>query len=399
MTAKSLYQIVVLDPLASGLAETVRQTVRRRVSELGLPPEDHIRFLDESSRSDEVQWRDPLVGVYFGGSVQTTASSAMLQKLLDGFAFVLPVVDITESYQSKVPECLHAVNGVPLDPADPQLERIVSRLLEELRLVRRRRAAFVSYRRAESRVVASQVFHALEARQYRVFLDTISVEYGRSFQEALWGRMLDTDILVFLHTKGALASRWVEEEFSRAAQLGLGVLNLIWPGHSPAPAAAIGEQFLLESTDFQPGVPPEDENSQLLPDVIHRLAVEVEGLRARAMADRRRRVVAAFCRRVDAFARRTGVDDIRVVVQAASHLELRFGTRKSVRVYPVIGHPDTTYAREASNACAVLDQKGCLLFDPNGIDKETAAHLRWLNDYLPVKSYSTTEADEWIPKL
>ena len=118
MSAKSFYQLVVLDPAAGGLGETLRQTVRHRVSELGLQPDDHIRFLDESSRSDEVQWRDPLVGVYFGGSVQTSASSAMLQHLLDGFAFVLPVVDTTSSYQSKVPECLHALNGVLLDSAD-----------------------------------------------------------------------------------------------------------------------------------------------------------------------------------------------------------------------------------------------------------------------------------------
>jgi hypothetical protein len=399
MAAKSFYQLVVLDPAAGGLGETLRQTVRHRVSELGLQPDDHIRFLDESSRSDEVQWRDPLVGVYFGGSVQTSASSAMLQHLLDGFAFVLPVVDTTSSYQSKVPECLHALNGVPLDPADAQMEGIVGRLLEEFRLVRRRRAAFVSYRRTESRVVASQIFHSLEERRYRVFLDTFSVEHGRPFQEVLWGRMLDTDVLAFLHTRGALASRWVEEEFSRAAQLGLGVLNVIWPGHSPAPATDIGEPFQLEIKDFRSGPPPEDENAELTPDVVHRLAVAVEALRARAMADRRRRVVETFCRRVDAFARRTGVGDLRVVVQAAHHLQLCFGARRSVRVYPMIGHPDTTHAREASDACAVLDQKGYLIFDSNGIDAETAAHLRWLNNYLPIQSFSTTEADEWIPRL
>jgi hypothetical protein len=398
MASTSEYQIVLLDPCALGLGETLRQTIRRRVADLGLPPDDHLRFLDENVGPDGINWKDPLVAVYFGGSTQSASSSALLQELLDRFVFVLPVVDTTDSYQSKVPDCLHALNGMPVDPADVQMEAIAGRLLEELRLVRRRRAAFISYRRTESRMVASQIFHALEERRYRVFLDTFSVEHGRPFQEALWGRMLDTDVLIFLHTKGALASRWVEEEFARAAQLGIGVLNVIWPGHSPAGATAIGEQYLLDRGDFRSGALLEVEDAELLPGVIDRLATSVEAIRARATADRRRRVVGAFCSRVLAFVRRTGVSEIHTVA-FPDHLELHFGHRRSVRVYPILGHPDSLIAREASDACAALDQKGYLVFDPNGIDPETAGHLRWLNKYLPVQSFSIAEAEEWIPQL
>ena len=138
---------------------------------------------------------------------------------------------------------------------------------------------------------------------------------------------------------------------------------------------------------------------RLKSDVLRRLVVAVEALRARAVADRRRRVVDTFCRRVDAFVRRTGVSALQVVIHPAGHLVVRRGQRPDVRVYPIIGHPDTTHAHEISDACSVLQEKGFLVFDANGIDEATAAHLRWLNEYLPISSFSTTEVEEWLPRL
>jgi len=399
LPTQARYQIAMLDPAAGALCATLRETLQVRVRELGLDPDEQIRFLDQGNYSAELRPREPLVGVYFGGAVRSCESETVLHDLLDRFAFVLPVVDTTEGYSGKVPDRLRPLNGVSLDPADPKLAGIAGRLLEELRLVRRRRVAFVSYRRSESRGVGTQIFHALEDRHFRVFLDTVSVQYGRPFQEALWNRMLDTDVLVFLHTKGALDSQWVEREFARASQLGLGILNVIWPGHAPAPAATIGEQFYLDATDFSPGVAPENGFAELKSDVLRRLAVAAEALRARAMADRRRRVVDTFCRRVDAFVRRTGVSALNVVIHPAGHLIVRRGQRPDVRVYPVIGHPDTTHAHEIADACSALQEKGFLVFDSNGIDEATAAHLRWLNEHLPVSSFSTTEVDEWLPRL
>ncbi len=399
MSAQARYQIALLDPADGPLRGTLRATIRTHVKELGLDPGEHLRFLDEGNYEAEIQPREPLVGAYFGNTGRSEDSSRVLKNLLDRFAYVLPIVDSTDGYSRKVPDCLHRLNGVSLDPGDPKLERVAGRLLEELRLLRPRRVAFVSYRRAESRGVGTQIFHALEERHYHVFLDTFSVEYGRPFQEALWNRMLDTDVLVFLHTRGALLSRWVEEEFARAAQLGIGVLNIIWPGHTPAPEAAIGDQLYLETVDFAPGLAPEDGNAVVNLDVLRRIAIAVEALRARTIADRRRRVIETFCRRVDAFIRRTGTSNLRVIVLPTGYLEILRGRRKAVLIHPVIGHPDTTYARDIADACSVLQQKGYLLFDRNGIDDTTAAHLRWLNTYLPVKAFSTTEVEEWLPRL
>lgn len=53
------------------------------------------------------------------------------------------------SYTSSVPACLHPVNGKAVDAADPNLESVAQRLLEELRLVRERRLLFIGYKRSE----------------------------------------------------------------------------------------------------------------------------------------------------------------------------------------------------------------------------------------------------------
>jgi hypothetical protein len=399
MAPPAHYQVVMLGPGLPALRSTLENTLKKRVADLGLDAALHLRLLDEGNFKSEVEWRGPLVCVYFGGAKPSATTVLLLEEIIRAFVFVLPVVDSLDAFSKKVPKCLQVLNGLPLDPADLALEGIVNRLLEELRLVRGRRAAFVSYRRSESSGVATQVFHELEERRYRVFVDTFCVEHGRPFQEALWNRMLDTDILVFLHTAGALGSRWVEEEFARASQLGVGILNIIWPGHVPVPAAAFGEQLYLDDTDFLPGYLATDPRAQLTSAALVRIAVNAESLRARSMADRRRRVIETFCRRVDAFVRRTGTTELRVVVQGNTHLQLLRGRRKVIRVYPVVGHPDTSYAQEIADACSIRRDTGCLLFDSNGIDDALAGHFRWLNQHLPVQSFSTKDVEEWLPKL
>jgi hypothetical protein len=213
--------------------------------------------------------------------------------------------------------------------------------------------------------------------------------------------MSDADVLVFLHTQGALQSTWVDQEFARAHQLGLGILNIVWPGHSPTPGTDLGVMHYLSAADFAPGQPASVPEAMLTADALGRLAIAIESLRARAIADRRRRVISAFCRSVDAFIRRTGATTLKVVnVQPSGHLEVeKQGALAPIRVYPVVGHPDGHQARNAADACQVDGRKGYLLYDQNGLDAATTSHLRWLNGYLPVSSFSTNEVEEWLPRL
>ena len=66
----------------------------------------------------------------------------------------------------------------------------------------------------------------------------------------LWDRLSEADLLVFLDTPNALSSRWVEEELTRAHQIGTGTLQLIWPGHEKTAGTDFSTGFELEEADF-----------------------------------------------------------------------------------------------------------------------------------------------------
>ena len=84
------------------------------------------------------------------------------------------------------------------------------------------RQTFISYRRTDSRRVAEDLFNELSQRKYTVFLDTASVESAVPFQDALWDRLADMDLLVLLDSPNALTSRWVNDELVQVNNLGLG---------------------------------------------------------------------------------------------------------------------------------------------------------------------------------
>jgi len=60
---------------------------------------------------------------------------------------------------------------------------------------------FVSYRRDESRTGAVQLHDELSARGGDVFLDTHDIIPGDLFQEMLWHRLADCDVVIMLGTK------------------------------------------------------------------------------------------------------------------------------------------------------------------------------------------------------
>lgn len=122
-----------------------------------------------------------------------------------------------------MPEALHPINGMEWSRG---AERIASEILRSFGLSRPNRSVFISYMRRHSSAVAHQLLHKLTDHGCRPFLDTASVEFGDAFQESLWDSMADLDFLLFLDTPGALSSSWVEQELTRAHNLGMGTLQL-----------------------------------------------------------------------------------------------------------------------------------------------------------------------------
>src|SRR5262249_22178254 len=149
--------------------------------------------------------RYPAAAIYFGGPTPgpTAQDDADAASLLSEGVFVLPYVPAILGFSSQVPKALHVINGLAQEAADTSLEAPAGKLLQELRLLRDHRLVFISYKRTESAGVAQQLFRALDAHGWSVFLDTRSVDAGDQFQEVLWERMSDADLVILLDTPTA----------------------------------------------------------------------------------------------------------------------------------------------------------------------------------------------------
>ena len=122
--------------------------------------------------------------------------------------------------------------------------------MELLGLLPKQRSVFVSYRRTESREVAVQLFDELSARLFDVFLDTHGVAPGKEFQDVLWHRLCDCDVLIMLDTTTYFDSRWTAVEFGGALAKGINVMRIGWPGVKASPRSATASSVNLLATDF-----------------------------------------------------------------------------------------------------------------------------------------------------
>ena len=179
----------------------LRATLERRLGDLGVDLAASVSFLDAASFGQRDP-KSPIAGVYFGGPSQSPADTGTVEQLLALPAVLIPVVETLEGYSKLVPEQLGPINGCQLEPADPALESIANLVLEALSLLRQSRRLFISYRRIESRGVALQLYSLLDERGFDVFLDTHGVRPGEPFQEILWQRLADSDVVVLLELSG-----------------------------------------------------------------------------------------------------------------------------------------------------------------------------------------------------
>src|SRR3712207_8480316 len=54
---------------------------------------------------------------------------------------------------------------------------------------------------------------------------------------------------LFPYTTLFRSSRWVRDELTRAHELGLGALQVVWPGHKGTPGAEFSEPYPLNAAD------------------------------------------------------------------------------------------------------------------------------------------------------
>src|SRR3546814_7633077 len=65
------------------------------------------------------------------------------------------------------------------------------------------------------------------SRGFDVFLDTHDIRPGDPFQDVLWHRLVDSDVMVMLDTPTYFDSRWTRQEIGRARAKEIQVLSVI----------------------------------------------------------------------------------------------------------------------------------------------------------------------------
>ena len=86
-------------------------------------------------------------------------------------------------------------------------------------------------------------------------------------------------------------------------------------------------------------------------------------------------------------------------LQPAQFIDMTRSGKDVVRVYPVVGHPDSRQVHFCHDGCGTDRVEGTLLYDPLGMQPVRSAHIAWLNGFLPLKAVPVTELRGWLATL
>ncbi|MBK7129069.1 MAG: toll/interleukin-1 receptor domain-containing protein [Crocinitomicaceae bacterium] len=389
---KTQYQLVIIGHLNS-LKSDIIDTIKTRVSDLGISS-DSMVILDESNFNNTYIGNSPTVGLYFGGDDSNFPNLDILETLISGSNLILPIVRDIDIFKKLTPEKLHPINGFELKDAT-NIEALVSRILEGLSLLRLSRRLFISYKRTESTGVAIQLFEKLEQAGFDVFLDTHSIRQGEVFQDELWHRLVDTDVVVLLNTKGFLESDWTKEELAKASAMSIGILQVIWPHHNPERSSELCIPLQLSESDFE-NKNYADSKGHLIESTIADIISKTESLRARSLGARQDNIISEFMNS----AKNEGVS---AHLQPERFINVVHSDGSEVVIIPSIGVPHAyTYNQSEELIESIKFHKPkniYLLYDHINIREKWLKHLKWLDGHLPVKTIKILERDKWLKKF
>lgn len=407
LSLRGKYQLVLLGAAGSSsvdaCASRLDNALNVAFAQLGVNVGKFLVRVRSGMTDPDMDRRMLSVAVFFGltpsPSLLSTDEERLGHLLTDG-SLIIPVVADTASFGTLVPPQIAHLNGISVADCGNDLERLAARILEGFGLLREKRRLFISYRRVETSGVAAQLYEALDASGFDVFLDTHGVlRPGEPFQDILWHRLADTDVALLLDSPGFLASRWTDEELARANASNIQILQMLWPGQTEAAAAAFSTFYPLEAQDFAqtqtlgPAARLQDASIAAVVDA-------VEGLRARAIGARHAFLVREFLLE----ARKSGLL-VHATLDGALIVSAPGGQR--VLIQPAIGVPDAEryeileelHQRETSLG-RTYSPPPILLYDQTGIRVRWLKHLNWLNGNLAcVRSISLTDAKGWLSDL
>lgn len=391
MSSIAIYQVAVLgrnDARASRIIELVLA----RLDDLGVSA-DALVFLNETE-ADQRDRRLPTIALFLGYPGADDESHPAIRGLIEESTIMVTLVSCLKRVSHEIPSSLRHINALDVELPDKNFDRVASLLLEGFRLLRRERRLFISYKRDDSQAVANQLYDALDACGFDVFIDTRSVPPSTDFQAELWHRLSDADVVVLIDTPGFRLSRWTTEELARANATNIQILHLLWPGQAEDGASAFSHFHPLNAHDFEIAEPIAPA-SRLSAASLGEICRHAERLRARAIAARHRYLVDSFC---DA-ARDHGLVPN---VQPQRWISIELTPGSDLAVVPTIGVPTSDRINEVFEAIADAGSGSAgtwILYDNRGLLASWLKHLDWLDSYLPVRSVKMIAANEALKDL
>jgi hypothetical protein len=380
------YQIILLG--SHELESQVLDAFYERIQELGLNKNMFNEIRVENFKND-FKSNTPSVCLFFGKAEPVSESvENIIQTLKDAASPIIPIVSDTSRCKQEIPESLSTINAFSLQGAE--VAHLVSIMLESFRLLRSTRKIFISYKRDESSEAALQLFESLERYNFDVFLDTHSIKAGEQFQEELWHRMTDSDVVVLLNTPNFFGSQWTREEFEKANAMSIGLFQIMWPGVKHNREAELSLFFQLEQGDLLSDDTIDSSKMTLI-------ANQIEAFRARCLRSRQQRII-------NECVQQANDNHKELVVDFDRRHSILYLKNKTNAIIPIVGVPQSPsfHAAHKFHEATKPDNnasKTYLLYDSLYIRENWIGHLDWLDDHLPVKILNIREANQWLPTI
>lgn len=380
MKSTSIYELAILGAATQLERATLEATLAEFLSDFGLT----LGYDVVVRGADTLEQRNKPAAfacAYFGGDQHQ--DMAAVEQLLLASAPVIPIIGAGADFAAQIPLILQPMNGLRRRDNDPKMTELASALLECIGLLRRQRRVFVSYRRVESRSAALQLHDLLASHGFDVFLDTHDIRPGDPFQDVLWHRLVDSDVMVMLDTPSYFDSRWTRQEIGRARAKEIQVLRVIWPEHSPNKLTDLAETIYLEPAEL------EGPDGPIIAATADSIVLEVERLRSRSIASRYMSITGKL---------RADVEKIGASVEgigAHRAIAIRLLDGQKIWAYPIVGIPTAETLNDVADKAQRAEQQEIpvLVYDHIGIRDTWASHLRWLTEHISaVRAIKVSEA-------
>ena len=383
------YQIILLGSLFKNNQDII-DLLFEEIVELRLQ-KDFYKIIYKDN-FDEYSGNQPAFVLYFGTEESIKLDVELLEKMILDGNTILPIYKC--NFTNEIPIILENQNG--LHYSEGKNIKIVNLILESFGKLRTTRKIFISYRRDQSTSVAIQLFEALEKNNFDVFLDTHSIKQGEPFQDELWHRMTDSDVIVLLNTSNFLKSRWCKEEIAKASTKRIGIIQLVWPNHNLERMAEISFPKQLTTNDFINENFDSKDFSKLTEELVNEIVKDVESIRARTLASRQDYLITNFLNVANRLGKKVNLQPERFITEEIDKNKRRI-------IIPTVGVPQSTDCEFSSELRKEIKEYSVdeifLLYDNLSIRDKWIKHLNYLNNFLDVKTLKINEIENiWYPE-